>query len=628
MNTFSLTGPIAESLGWTLIHHLWQGTLLAIIAACALRLMRNQSANARYLLTCMFLGLMVGFPVATAFRVYDDTAAWQRLTTVGANRQPNSLVARQVARTAPERRATVLPSIPLGSRLRAVARPMLPSVVFTWFLGVIVLSTRLVIGWRRARQLSSSGSPVPADWESRLERIAASLRIHRAIRLLQSSRIDVPMVIGWLRPVVLVPASALTGLSANQLETIFAHELAHIRRNDYLINLMQTFAETLFFYHPAVWWISHRIRIERENCCDDLAVAVCGNPVLYARALATLEGLRVDPRAVAANGGTLRERVLRVISAATPTRCSYRWVAGVSIFALIATVVIAAPLSLLANRPPEVKKPAASTAKRVVRQVAPIPMDAPETPELFGPLYQIDSEEIPATSPVESFEAILSAEDIQISAPAVVATDGNSQLRIELTPELREHLLPVIRVATLFPGEEKPQAKAEKPERTPRPDRTRKQRWDGDLTVDQLIALRSAGVDGTFIRELRELGYGELSFEDLLALRQQGVSPEFIGEMNRIGLGMLTSEDLVALLTAGVTPEYAEEMISAGIKERDVASLVLARQNGVEPAFLEALREAGLESLAMSDVIRLRQSGVDADFLRELKSVRRKKDVS
>lgn len=627
MNTLFLNGPIAESLGWTLIHHLWQGALLALIAACALRLMRNQSANARYLLACVFLTLMVGFPVATAFRVYDDTAAWQSLAT-GAKKKQTSVTTNQVVRTAP-RRAQVLPSLPLQTRLRAAARPMLPSLVFTWFVGVIVLSTRLVVGWRRARRLSASGLRVPADWEARLERIAASLRIHRAIRLLQSSRIDVPMVIGWLRPVVLVPASALTGLSVSQLETIFAHELAHIRRNDYLVNLMQTFAETLFFYHPAVWWMSHRIRIERENCCDDLAVAVCGNPLLYARALATLEGLRVDWRAVAANGGTLRERVLRVISSATPARCSYRWVAGVSIFTLIATVMIAAPLSLLANRPPEARKPAARTAKRVVRAIEPAPMVAPAAPEPVGPLNLVDAEEMPAAEAPESFEAILSAEDIQISAPAFIATDGDSQLRIELTPEVRERLLPVMQLATLFPEEQKPDAKkTEKPDSTPRPNRTRRERWNGDLTVDQLIALRSAGVDGTFIRELRELGYGDLSFEDLLALRTQGVSSEFIGEMNRIGLGMLTSEDLVALLTAGVTPEYAEEMIRAGIKDRDVASLVLARQNGVEPAFIEALREAGLESLEMSDVIRLRQSGIDADFLRELKTVRRKKDVS
>ena len=105
-------------------------------------------------------------------------------------------------------------------------------------------------------------------------------------------RVDVPTVIGWLKPVVLLPASALAGLSPNQVEAILAHELAHIRRHDYLVNLLQTLVETLLFYHPAVWWLSRRIRAERENCCDDLAVSLCGDPVAYAAALAELEDLR------------------------------------------------------------------------------------------------------------------------------------------------------------------------------------------------------------------------------------------------------------------------------------------------------------------------------------------------
>ena len=94
--------------------------------------------------------------------------------------------------------------------------------------------------------------------------------------------VEVPTVIGWLRPVVLMPASALSGMGPQQLEAILAHELAHIRRHDYLVNLLQTVVETLLFYHPAVWWLSGRIRVERENCCDDLAVSLCGDPYAYA----------------------------------------------------------------------------------------------------------------------------------------------------------------------------------------------------------------------------------------------------------------------------------------------------------------------------------------------------------
>ena len=215
MNAFFLTGPIAESLGWTLLHHLWQGALLAIIAACALRLMRNQSANARYLLTCVFLSSWLRSRSQLHFVSMTHCDLAESDNSRCEESQRGGVEPGQTDCNPPDAGSSQLP---LGARLRAAARPMLPSLVVTWLVGVIVLSTRLVVGWRRAQRLSSSGSRVPADWEARLERIAASLRIHRAIRLLQSSRIDVPMVIGWLRPVVLVPASALTGLSASQLE--------------------------------------------------------------------------------------------------------------------------------------------------------------------------------------------------------------------------------------------------------------------------------------------------------------------------------------------------------------------------------------------------------------------------
>src|SRR5213075_1678041 len=139
---------------------------------------------------------------------------------------------------------------------------------------------------------------------------AHAMRLRRAVKLVESAAVEVPAVISWLRPVVLLPASTLTGLAPKQIEMVLAHELAHIRRHDFLVNILQAVVETLMFYHPAVWWMSRRLRIERENCCDDLAVAVCGDALQYARALTRLEELRGGPRiALAANGGSLLTRV-------------------------------------------------------------------------------------------------------------------------------------------------------------------------------------------------------------------------------------------------------------------------------------------------------------------------------
>src|SRR6185436_4431619 len=144
------------------------------------------------------------------------------------------------------------------------------------------------------------------DLQHLVHTLSARLGITRAVRLVESAAVDVPSVVGWLRPAILLPISSLTGLTHQQLEMVLAHELAHIRRHDFLVNALQSVAETLLFYHPAAWWISRQIRIERENCCDDLAVATCGDAIQYARTLAQLEELRaVAAPAVAANGGSL-----------------------------------------------------------------------------------------------------------------------------------------------------------------------------------------------------------------------------------------------------------------------------------------------------------------------------------
>jgi peptidoglycan/xylan/chitin deacetylase (PgdA/CDA1 family) len=191
--------------------------------------------------------------------------------------------------------------------------------------------------------------PPTRDWQETLARLSGQLRVSRPVRLCVSALVEVPAVIGWLRPVILVPASALTGLSAPQLEALLAHELAHIRRHDYLVNLLQSVVETLLFYHPAVWWLSGRVRIEREHACDDLAVRTTGDVLVYARALTTLETLRgqkVNARstlAVAANGGSLMQRIQRLIKTQPAAQGHSPLLASLAIVSLaLASVVVGA----------------------------------------------------------------------------------------------------------------------------------------------------------------------------------------------------------------------------------------------------------------------------------------------
>ncbi|MHC4213190.1 MAG: M56 family metallopeptidase [Planctomycetota bacterium] len=188
--------------------------------------------------------------------------------------------------------------------------------------------------------------------QANAKRLAELIGVCRVVELTESALVQVPTVIGWLKPVILLPASVLTGLSTEQLEAILAHELAHIRRHDYLANMFQTVIEIVGFYHPAVWWVSHKIRIERENCCDDIAVRVTGDGVGYAKALTAIEELRGGGHrlAVAASGGSLFDRVRRLLgSDSRQQNSSGRAPALTAILLVISLLAIPATVAITEN---------------------------------------------------------------------------------------------------------------------------------------------------------------------------------------------------------------------------------------------------------------------------------------
>ena len=309
--------PVIQALGWALLHFLWQGALVGAVAAIALRLLRRSAADVRYVVASVALSLMATLPVVTGVQAFRAARVDHSITAV----RPGEIrpdVTRMAAARVDEARVDGVTTQATNQTVSlASLERWLPLVVIAWMAGVAILAIRLVGGWLWLQRMKSHGA-VPADaaLQAVVRRLSRSLHLARTITLLRSPGVDVPTVIGWLRPTVLLPMSALSGLSPVQVEAILAHELAHVRRHDYLVNLLQTLLETLLFYHPAVWWISRQIRRERENCCDDLAVGLCGDRVVYARALADLEahrgpGARV---ALAASGGALLERVRRLLT--------------------------------------------------------------------------------------------------------------------------------------------------------------------------------------------------------------------------------------------------------------------------------------------------------------------------
>ncbi len=314
-----LNQPWTERLGWTLLHFLWQGILVAALYALARALAGGRiSARGRYTIACASLLAMTVAPALTYWWLGNSGQAARigDLTDWGARQLAPGVAYSPV--TDPWQQA-------------------MPGIVMAWFAGAAACSLRLLMGFISAAALRRSRhAPVLTEWQQTLDRLIERMHVSRSVRLVATDRVDSPSVIGWLRPVILAPVGVLCGLAPEQVEALLAHELAHVRRHDYLVNVLQGIAESLLFYHPAVWWISNQIRAEREHCCDDLAVAASGDVLVYARALAELESMRPAhfKAALSANDGSLLRRIRRLTNPVAAHRLA-GWGAAWSLGALL-----------------------------------------------------------------------------------------------------------------------------------------------------------------------------------------------------------------------------------------------------------------------------------------------------
>ncbi len=277
-----------ETLAWTLIHFVWQAPILAGLLALVLAMLDNRTTKLRYALACATLLFLSIVPLLTYARI-----------AASPSTTPATV----------EHWVDLLPSGNIESPVNSTSL-LLEWVPWFWMIGVSLFSLRLVAGAIAIHRLKSGGREVVDRWQS----VSARIGVRRRVRFLESARVSVPTVIGWLKPVILLPLGSLTSTPPNHIEAVIAHELAHIARHDYLVNWFQLLIETTLFYHPAVWWISSVIRLEREHCCDDLAVAIHGERAQYVKALLSFEEYRHGELAtLGANGSDLTSRVRRLL---------------------------------------------------------------------------------------------------------------------------------------------------------------------------------------------------------------------------------------------------------------------------------------------------------------------------
>jgi beta-lactamase regulating signal transducer with metallopeptidase domain/uncharacterized protein YnzC (UPF0291/DUF896 family) len=605
-----LSPTAMQSLGWALLNFLWQGTALAAVAAAAMALCRR--ASARYLLAVGALVLMLLAPLATFFfysQQHSGVADTARSSPLAAAAW-STIMSTARGRTAAGGSAQ---SSYLGRLSIAPSLDALPWLVEAWLLGVAFFSLRSAGGFfllerERRRQSATVGPRVLEICHTLQDRLG----LNRAIEFCECKWLQAPAVVGWFRPVVFLPMTALTGLSEEQLEVVIAHELAHIQRLDPFVNVFQVCVETLLFYHPAVWWLNKRIRAEREHCCDDQAVALCGNAVEYARALTLMEEWRSAPVfAMAANRGPLTERIVRVLGLKT-LGAGMRGI-GLTGSILCLGAALVAGNALLGMAHPSSAR-ADSSAQATPKPASSSQSAASGTPTPKPSAGRTQSSEQTTASPSASsyIDAMKAAGLSDLTVDQLIA------LKIQdVTPEYVRDLheqglqpdannLIAMRVQGITP------------------EYVRDLRASGlNPDQNQLIALKVQGADGEYYRGLKEAGI-QPDVDKLIGLKVQGVTPEYVRELRAAGLNV-TADKVIALKVQDVTPEYLKGLHAQGLQPSADETIAMRVQD-VTPEYVRAIQALGLKP-SVNELIGMKVQDVTPEYIKALQSAGYKFDV-
>ena len=601
-----LSPEILRTLGWTLLHFLWQGAGLAALFAVAAAICR--SASARYALAVGALVLMLVSPAVT-------------FTWLRAQANPAVRTGAEGALTwagTPTQNATALS----GSRApvaesEATQPTWMLWLVEAWFLGVLVLSLRtagglILIERMRRKEIKRVGEELYA----RCLALQRKMGIERFIQYCECHRLDAPAVLGWFRPVVLLPVRALTGLTEAQIEAVIAHELAHIRRLDCFVNLFQIATETLLFYHPAVWWVSQRIRAERENCCDDEAIAICGDAVNYARALTLMEEWRTAPALMmTANRSPLGERVMRLLGwNGTAGRIRVAGLAGSFVClvgALLAAnaflgVAHAAWGSAAPGRQEQgsssvivVTPEPASAKERAAQAAKPAPAVQP------APKPQPNPASEPQTGNDGKKQSYMDA----MAAAGVKITDVDELISLKIQGVTPEYVKGMHDLGLQPNAEELIGMKVQ----GITPEYVREMRkFDSNASIDDLIGMKVQGITPEYFREARKT-YSNLSIEELIGMKVQGITPEYVREFHDLGL-QPSADELIGLKVQGVTPDYVREMRATGLKP-NTDELIGMKVQGITPEYVRSMQAAGFKDLDCDELIGAKVQGVTPEFI-------------
>jgi beta-lactamase regulating signal transducer with metallopeptidase domain len=673
-----------EAIGWTLIHFCWQAAVIALLYRLADAVLSRSRSHVRYAVALAALLAMLA--AASATLIYEAAGSSHERAGYIASRdnEPVTTVHRSaiVAATDVPSAALPDPGVPIlaafHDAVQTRLRGAMPWLDAMWLLGVLCLSARTIGGWVLIQRLRrSSLVSVPAHVRVAFDGMARRMGIERRIDLRISARISGPLAMGMLKSVVLLPASALTALSPEQLEVVLAHELAHIRRADYLWNMVQTMIETLFFFHPAVWWVSGDLRRQRELCCDDAALECCADPVTYATALLRLEeerGSRLH-LAMALDGHEscgLRARIARILGE-TPE--GGRDVAPFSLIGaggMLLVLLVAAPrlfADLYVDVPAKAQNTAPALASTLALPVepkiagdpntdaapapkgsAPAPAAKPAAPTSVlapasapAPLSVPVPVSVPASAPVPAPAARPSAATPQAElsqvtvivppAPETAPTLASLPMVLAALPKevCTERCAPNAKTKVKFAiassvavmvtdatsaAQESNSAQATGSSKGDYIDEMRAAGYNVDL--DKYVAMKIQGVTPEYARRMASTGFGKPTADDLIAMKIHGVDPGEVAELKAAGIDATSYQDLIKYRIFNVTPEYVAGMKAAGFANLDTKKLVEMRIQGVTPEFAKTTKQQWPDA-TVNQLVQLRIFDINQAFIASAK---------
>jgi bla regulator protein BlaR1 len=567
---------IIRAICFTLLHSLWQGLLLAVAAAVLMLLTKQSGSAIRYKLLCLLMIIFIAVVSFTfirqiSFSINPVAAINSFSFTVKQLHDTNQPAAGNIVFSDSIQKFT--------TACTAYFNQYSWLLVLIWFAVFLFHFVQLLLGMVNAERMRYyKTNIVPDEWNEKLEELCARLQITKSILLMESALLKVPVLIGYVKPVILVPVGMMAQLSAEQVEAILLHELAHVRRHDYLVNLIQNAIDTLFFFNPAVLWMSSLIRAERENCCDDIAISETKSRKQFIEALVSFNQYsntvnNTYALSWATGKSQLLHRVQRIVTRKNDSLRSAELIILLAVLLLTGTAFI--------------------TLRHTSNHLSQIPKQ---------PVVKIHKKTIPAKpalpAPVSNV-----AKPKEIKKPLKINTNIVKPVAAEVDEASVEEPVPIPEIAI---------TEAEQPVN----ELGRLQGQLGTLgfienNPGRLQTYKDHGVSAGYIESILAVGYHNVSLDLFLQLKDHGVHANFLDDLKKQGYGTIPLEKAITLVDHGVSVIFIESFRQVGFKNLSLEEAITLKDHGVNSAFIESFKKKTGQLLLVADYIKLKDTGIN-----------------